>query len=365
MKKRNILINWFYAIAFLSIFCLMLADKNQAQVTVNSRSSNGTQNILTSSTLTWQHTVSSCTNCVLYVGVSTYTSVTVPSARVLSVTYGTQSLTRIGTQVAPTDASPGNSAVELFRLIGPETGTKTVTVSFAGLGDVSTINYAFGGSISLAGVSQTSSNTNTEFSSSSGTSDSPTLSITGGVNGDLALDIVGIAPGGGNLAQRSNQIVCTDEMSETTCLRGRRFFNDVIDVGAIGVKNATTGTIALNWQSTNSSKWALGGIVVRQSVATSSPASIGGQVKTKFEQSLKNVLVTLYNIETGEVLYKLTDDNGFYTFEGLKSLNLYHIKAYSNFYNFTPADRTLNLTESIGEVDFYGSIRNRKKSFLR
>jgi len=113
----------------------------------------------------------------------------------------------------------------------------------------------------------------------------------------------------------------------------------------------------------NAAIWALGGVAPEE-VVLASPAAISGRVRTEDGKPLKNVLITLQNLQTGEVFNTTTNEKGIYYFEKLALTNLYEIKAFSNFYTFSPNNRTLNLTESVEEINFYGARRNWKKRFF-
>lgn len=205
-----------------------------AAVTVDNTSSAGTFDTIAGVTsLTFPHTVNACTNCVLYVKISTYTLNFVPTARVnpATITYAGLPLTLVGTQVSPLPTFPavGNSSVEIFRLVSPPVGVGNVVVNF-----LVPVNYTVGAAISLNGVSRNAPDGS--LTPLSGNSASFMVNIPATLVGDFVLDSLSSAPV--FLAAGAGQIVCTDIIDETTCLRGRRFFNDAPTITAPGTGRA-------------------------------------------------------------------------------------------------------------------------------
>ncbi len=94
------------------------------------------------STLSWQHTVDSLSNRLLVVGVAADNV----NNTVQSVSYGSAALSRLGTQVNST----GGQRVEMWYLVGPASGTATVTVRMAKSNDV------VAGATNFVGVNQQS-----------------------------------------------------------------------------------------------------------------------------------------------------------------------------------------------------------------
>ena len=325
-----------------AILCFVIFSPNaNAAVSIENTSSNGASDTITGlSALTWTHTVNACANCVLYVAVSTYTQTDVPTARVQSITYGAQTLTAIGSQVSPLPTPPtfGSSSVEIYRLIAPPVGTGTITVNF-----LVPVNYAVGGANSLNGVSQTTPNS--AFVSSSGTSANPALTATGSVAGDLVLDALGTTP---------NAVFVAPNASQTVSYTGRSYFGFAFDVGAGSTKSPTSTTTPMNWTMTNPAVWALGAIVVKQSVSTAAAVSISGKLRTNKGEAIIYSSVILQNLQTGEEIYTITDEKGRYLFDGLRVSNIYLVSVFNFSYRFAQTAQLVNLTDSIENLDFIG-----------
>ena len=102
----------------------------------------------TTATLEWTHTVGAGgADRFLFVGI-TWRANDTPAAQTLNtVTYGGQSLTRIG--AANRVIGTGNRVHEIWRLINPPTGANTLTATF------SAAVQAAGGATSWTGVDQT------------------------------------------------------------------------------------------------------------------------------------------------------------------------------------------------------------------
>lgn len=361
---------------FLASCVLFLTFDVCADVAVDSTSSNGAFNQAGVPSLSWNHTVMTTgNNRVLYVGISTTsdtasstifpvlcntipaicsTTVPVPGAavnRVMTVQYNGVMMERVGTKSSP----DFQYVVEIFRLVAPSTGTHLVE---ADLTDGLAANVV-GGSISLTGADEPPTGTlPTFYSNSGGNGSEPSLFIAGEpTRRGIALGVVATSPNAG--------FIGVDSVEQPERWNGRGYFNNAYDVGKGSTRIANPST-AFNWILTNTnSSWATGGVLVRSFITSASLASIGGQVKTKNGEPVKNVLITLQNVQTGETFRTNTDAKGFYSFANLTLVNLYQIRAYNNFHNFSPNNRLLNLTESLESVDFQATRRDRKKWFIR
>lgn len=350
-----------YIAVILTTLFLLLSGQAKAAITVNNTSSNGAfDNTGLTSLPAFTHSVSGCTNCVLYVGVSTYNSVGVPTARVLSVTYGGQTLTPVGSQVSPIPTPPsldvGNSSVEVYRLIAPAAPSGMITVTFS-----VPVNYAVANAISLNEVNQTTPNG--AFNSTAAISDMPTLTTTTTLTGKLVLDFLGTSPGAIFLTNDPSQTVCTDIMDEMTCTRGRRFFSNQFDVGASSRKPATGAATTTSWTLTAARSWALGAIAVTPSALTAATSIVGGQITESRGLPLAGVFVRLQNLETGESFTTVTDANGFYKFSEIETTRLYQINIFAFFYDFAPDNLIFNLTDAPQSFDFTGKLKRRGKHF--
>ncbi len=330
--------------ALTALFIIGSAISTLGSITLDSTSSNGAFNSpagLTS--LTWSHTVNSCTNCVLYVGVSTYNTTAVLTPRVLSVTYGAQSMTGIGSQVSPTQTLPalGNSAVEMFSLLAPAAGTATITVTFA-----TPVNYAVGNGFSFNGVSQTTPNS--AFVSSSANSSTPALTISGTLAGDVALDILASTPTALFFAENGGQDVCTNTLDETTCSRGRRFYSNSFDIGAMSRKTAATTSVNMGWTLTSADVWAQGAIAIKPFIVTAAGAAVSGRVTTPYGIGIKNAVLTMTDMY-GNSITTITNPFGYFRFADLESGQSYVLRVSSKQYRFTP--RVLSLVDNLADLN--------------
>ncbi len=237
------------------------------------------------------------------------------------------------------------TSVEIFRLKNPPTGANTLSVTVTGGGD-----YLVIGAISFTGV-DSSTTTAGMLAPASGSDRFPTVTVPTPNNG-LVLDVIAAEFVAGRTIP-----------AQTLRWNGQPTFGALTDIGAGSTKAITGASTQTNWTLDNAANWALGGVAIKE-VVLASPASIGGRVGTKEGEPLKNVLITLRNLQTGEVFNATTNEKGVYYFEGLALTNLYQIKVFSNFYAFSPNNRILNLTESLEEINFYGVRRNRKERFF-
>ncbi len=326
----------------LSLWC---ASQTFAAISVDNNSSNGASDQFTGLTsISWTHTVNNtCSNCVLYVGVSTYTQVEVLTPRVQKVTYGPQTLVSVGSQVSPMPTLPavGNSSVELFRLVAPITGSATITVTF-----LTPVNYAVGNALSFNGVSQFTPNG--AFVSSSANSASPALTVSGTIPGDLVLDVVGSTPNAGFMTENPSQSACTDVFVEETCTRGRRFFATAFDVGAMSRRSATAASVPMNWTLTSSASWAIGGIAIKPFVTTAAGVYISGRVLSQKGIGVGRAYVNVLN-SRGEARGALTNPFGYYRIDDIPAGETYVLDVSSKRFRFAP--RLLDLSDNLLNVD--------------
>ena len=266
------------------LFCLITFTlSGQAAVVVDNSTSNQAFDNLGLTTLTVAHEISSTTsNHVLYVGVSTSTTllpVGAPANRVDTVTFELNSnpttkfpLERVGSQIS----SDNLNTVEMFRLVAPPPGTGTVRINFVVLLPAVNptnitnllVNYAVGGAISFSGASQ--STVLPPFFSQAGSNSSPTVTVTGGISGDLVLDTVAASPNAGAIF-----------LSPANTEQTRRWVDPFpafgsFDIGAGStepVPSTAPFTVITQWNLSNNDNWAIGAVLVRQFVVSASPSS--------------------------------------------------------------------------------------------
>ncbi len=321
------------------VFSLILSvESARAQITVDNTSVNGTSDSVVAVTvLTFNHTVNFCANCVLYVGVSTYSQLNVPTARVTSVTYGTQTLTPIGMQVSPIPTLPatGNTSVEIYRLVAPPVGANTVTINLI----PAAVNTIVGGAISFNGVSQTTPNG--AFSANSGNSDALNLTIADSFNGDVVLGVGATSPNAVYFG--------TPTPPQTEQWNGRVFFNNSFDVGFGDTKSAVSAVTQLTRNSTNPASWAFGGFAVKPLVLTAAASSVEGRVLTQTGRGVFRAVVNLTD-KTGAKRAAMTNPFGYFHFNDVPAGENYIISVTSKRFAFSA--QSINIVNQINELFF-------------
>ena len=333
--------------ALLLLLCLLFfAFQAYAVVTVTNTSSAGNFNGTTGlSTLTWTHQTPNGTNKALFVGVSTATTLLplgAPTNRVASVTYGTNpqnalTLARVGTAISP----DLKQTSEIFRLVNPPNGTRTITVTFeifpAGVGNPF-VNYAVGGAVSFDGVSQTTPNGT--FFAGSGSSNTPIVAVTDAVGGDMVLDTLAIAPGAVFVTAGANQTQRWD---------GQGFFGNAFDVGAGSTEPGDLPVTTMSWTTTNPENWALGAVTVRQFLTSAASVTVSGRVLTAEGRPVRGARLTLTDA-SGETRLAVTSSFGYYTFENIAAGETYVVGVHSKRYSFAP--RAVAVNDALADLNF-------------
>lgn len=334
-------------VLLLLSFILFSVSHAFAAITVDNTSSGAnSETIIGVGSLTFSHTVNSCTNCALYVTVTTFTQANINSPRVntSNITYAGQPLTVVGTQVSPFPAFPasGNSSVEVFRLINPPVGTGNVVVNF-----VFPVNYTVGAAISLNGVSQLVPNGSP--TTASGSANAFTANVSGTLTTDFVIGTVGTSPNAGFIVEDASQTVCSDEVSETSCLRGRRFFGNAFDVGSTGRKNGAAGATPMSWTLTSAQSYAFVGFPVRRFTLSAASVSISGRVTTADGRPVGRANVTL-TTQDGETLQAMTNPFGYYRFYNISAGQTVTIAVRSKNQSFST--QVVNVTEDVNDLNF-------------
>jgi trimeric autotransporter adhesin len=213
------------------------AQNQQAAILIDSRSVSGNFDPLSSTRLSWEHTVGEGDNRALVVGVSTTSTLPagLPTGRVTGVTYGGAPLSRLGSKVSPDTLS----AVELFQLVGPAPGAGQVVVEL-----LPGSSYAVGGAVSLTGVVPTAPVSS--FAAGASTSGAPNILIST-PNQGLILDAVATTSGALFLAPAEGQ---------TEQWNGYESFYNAFSIGAGSAKYGA-GRVPVSWVSTSEQQWAL------------------------------------------------------------------------------------------------------------
>lgn len=324
---------------FILTFCVFLAvSQIQAAVTIDARSAGGAADNAGLASLTWSHAIGGGASRALLVGVSTATTVlpaSLPANRVQTVSYGGFALTRVGTIVS----SNSLNASEIFVLTNPPIGTANVTATFsttAAAIPVVFVNQAVGNSISFFGVSQTAPTG--AFFSATGIDSQPTVNVGDSAAGDFVFDNLAVSPAAGfvNPPAASNQTVCSAIGDETTCTRGRRFFNFAYDVGAASTEPGAAPTVTMNWQMTGADAWALGALAIRQSTPTAANVSVDGRVLSSAAgRGVARARVTLIDAN-GAAQSTLTNFFGRYRFANVRVGETYILNIFSKQHRFAP-----------------------------
>jgi Tfp pilus assembly protein PilX len=145
-----------------------------------------------STTLSWSHTVASQSNRVLVVGVAAEHSSNACQAS--SVTFGSQSLTKITQNVAGTSTY---ECASLWYLVAPNVGTNTITVTYQ-----SSITNRTAGAVGLYNVRQTAPDaSNSSFNNSGATS----TNVTTLAASSWVIDVFASGQAVGDLAAGSGQ----------------------------------------------------------------------------------------------------------------------------------------------------------------
>ncbi len=210
----------------------------------------------TGTSLTSSHTVSTGTNCLMLVGVSTTAKGGSP-ATVSSITYGTNTFTLVTAQTQ--SAGSTKPRMEIWQLVNPPSGTATVTVNFAG---------SIGSGAVIGVVSFTNANQSTPLSvtnSNTGSSANPFLTEAS-ASGEIVFDVVA-ADGGTSFTPGAGQTS-----------------NWNADPGILGAGSTKPGaaSITTSWTNTTSAGWAMGAVSVMPALVS---GGSGGTNVTSFVQT--------------------------------------------------------------------------------
>jgi hypothetical protein len=278
-------------------------------------SSRGCQffDLLTPPVATWTHTVGSGANRLLVIGISTYTVTAVAASRVLSVTYGGQTLTRIDDTLTRT--ANNTTQVEMFYLT--ETGiaaatNSTVQVTFNPVGTTTTAYYV-GGAVSFFNVNQTTPfNTGQStagfptYARATGSSTTPTVTVAT-KNNEVVLDTVaGPFTGAGTAGLTPNALQNEKWNGKNGC------FLAADSVGAGSTKQVpTTPTVTsttMSWTLGTSQQWAIGAVSilpqavteVKLSSLTATESNGGTVLRWQTGDELNNLGFNVYREQRGK-----------------------------------------------------------------
>lgn len=348
------------AIFLFAFFSVALVLQTQGAVTEDSRSSQGGyNNNLPVSSISWSHTLGIGSSRAVYVTVAATSVFTCPvpdplctplplppgvSLRIQSATFNGVAMTNLGEAVVSTETS-----VAIFRLTAAEglpsaPGAYNVTVNLTPGASA----YAEGNSLSFFGVNQMTPN-GTVFAAS-GNSDMPGVTVTGIAAGDTVLDILGSTPNGGSFADRSGQKVCSNVDDETTCTRGRRFFNDAFDIGASGtLENPLVASLVAGWEMTRVANWVMQATVIKAALTTAASVTVSGRVLTGKNRGVAGAVVYLTD-SNGETRSARTNTFGFYRFDNVAAGQTATLEVRSKRFSFPP--QAINVNADLSELNF-------------
>ncbi|MCL5669131.1 MAG: hypothetical protein M1392_03920 [Gammaproteobacteria bacterium] len=213
----------------------------------------------------WSHTVGAGSNRILIVGVSTLSGQTVTSVTYTGPSASVAPLTLVG---ALTNGNGTNIRGELWRLVAPEAGTGTITVT------VSAGAKWVGGAVSLTGVDQTSPIDANNFAS--GTSTAPSVTVTTVSNNAWVVDTLAYAQSatatvGTGQSQRWN----TDTVGGTPA-------TNVGGAGSSKGPNTPAGAVAMSWTLSKSKDWVIGAVALKPAAGGSVSVSAASWKETSY-----------------------------------------------------------------------------------
>jgi hypothetical protein len=331
-----------FALFSLALLCVLSANARAQTVTFDTSSRAAmfydvTQQL--SQTLSWTHTVGAGTNRILIVGISTYSTAAAPTSRVTSVTYGTVTMTRIGTLVSPaTIASDNQSAVEMFYLGEAGIASAANTTITATFNTLTPLQYAVGGSASFFGVNQSqpfkAQSSGDNFAQSTGMSSAPSVTLLSAAN-QIALDTLASSPGAGFFAPSMGQTRLWFETSDNTTPPFSSF-----DVGAGSMKPGASPSVATSWTLTNPQPWALRSVsILPSSQPTAAEISISGRIVTSDGAPIEGATVMLGGAKSEKTI---TDADGRYSFDALEAGGFYTVTPARANFSFAPASRSIS-----------------------
>ncbi len=231
-----------WLLAALVLLGLVLGNLRSAAGAVglgNAASSQGTG----VSSLSWSHTVGAGSDRLLVVRVANINS----SVTVNNVTYGGVAMTAL--QTATSGSGTSQVRISMWYLVAPAVGTATVAVT------LSASTRVQGYSNNLTGVSQVA-----PFGTpvtAVGTNNAQSVTVTGGVSGDLIMDAGAAQGGAGTASAGTGQTAVSGSTGPTAS-----------DVLGMGSTKAAAASVSMAWSTTASSPWVLMGVAIKQSVPT-------------------------------------------------------------------------------------------------
>jgi uncharacterized repeat protein (TIGR01451 family) len=253
MPIRSVLI-----VALLFVFSLTL----RAQIVVSGAPTSGTALVTGTGAITFatisNYNVPVGANRLMIVGVSVSTQGNNAGSSVSSITYGTQSLTKIAATVLETSAR----RVEMWRLLAPNAGTATITIKGNKTGSNNNKLGVVAGVITFTGVDQSSPLRSSTAASGSSATASASVSSSGA---DFVLDTLCVA----------GTITVTSPAGQTSRWNGKSGNTGQDATGFASSKTGTSPTATMSENLSGSSVWTIAVISIRAFGADLSITKVG------------------------------------------------------------------------------------------
>lgn len=246
----------------LAFSCLLVSATLRAQVVVSGTPTTGTAQVTGTGAVTLvsisNYVVPVGTNRLMIVGVSISTQGNNVGSSVTSITYGTQSLTKIAGTVLETAAR----RVEIWQLVAPNVGTANITINGNKTGSNNNKLGVVAGVITFTGVDQTSPLRSSTAASGSSATASASLSSSGT---DFVLDTLCVA----------GTITVTSPVGQTAQWNTRSGNTGQDAAGAASSMTGSSPTATISEGLSGSSAWTIGAISIRAFGADLSITKVG------------------------------------------------------------------------------------------
>lgn len=236
------------------------------------------------------HTVSPGNDRILIVGINK-----AGSTAISSVEYDGLALTEIRS-----DGNSANARTSLWYLVNPPVGTADIVIT------VGSIEIISAGSISLTGVDQT--NPINVHNGASGTSNTPTLTLTTTNDETWIVDVVGASDGA--MTAGAGQIKRWEDVAGSTRAAGSTEFT------------SSDGTYAMSWSYTTSTNWAISAVALNPAgivccvpiqgwnIEDISNDAIDPDIINNNETAKIRAKTSYQILDNGDVYVTLSTDNG-------------------------------------------------------
>ena len=223
------------AFAFLLLFVWDAQTLAQGIAFDNVSTANGgTTNV---SSLTWSHTVGAANDRILIVGVALRNS----SVTVTGINYGGTALTLIGAR----SNGGGQVRMEMWKLVGPATGTANVVVT------LSAAKRIVGGAVSYSGVNPNTPNG--AFVSAISNGSTTALVTATSAMGELVVDVVAPEGDAGSLTVGAGQTQRWNTLTGTASA----------EVRGGGSSEPGAASVTMSWTLGASKPWAIGAVPLK------------------------------------------------------------------------------------------------------